>query len=520
MSHNWVFDLNGPGMIPLHRAGLTGLLASLKQLEKFGELLPNWEYEVRGNILHLPNMGTDSHSIAELLRGIYRIDKDGLMDFPLYRNTTIGYKVHVQQVLLGTFIQHPQSRKTAKQMEKQVYQVGDEQHSINFLPIYDFSHRSLSAAEEVSDAIRKNQYIDVKGWAFPGGMVRHNAFSKNTALQDTPERYLLLLAAPLGCLYFQSRAYLVNGDFDPKTQYVLAIPRPAGLSWFTDRLIRLYHSMDEQKSHLYVSGESDAALLSALMFLLDRTAFRLDIDFQAIKRGQLNFQVMRFGTAGWSKQQKTRTGVISTTVLKTEMIETYLHIDQYLKPRERKTQQGDTFIDVMPMRNRIAENLIRERPWYSDFAEYVSDARRKKVKSWRKELSQLIKDLNWSQETKRRFVDLVQAAVRNRYGRVSSEAKSVGANVGSLLDREYDRMVLTFSKCRTKENFREELFRFLAVNRAKLKELSPQERIDMLLKVAVENDWKEARDLCLLAIVTYSGKEKDEEETENLNEVE
>jgi len=501
----WHFELNAPGMSALHRAGLAGLAASLKKLKEKGNLQPEWEFELRDSELLLPNLGTDVESLMKLLQTIYALDDEGLVDFPILADSSQMLKAHVQQVLLGTFLQHPQSRKAEKQSRVFTLHIDDQPTEIQYLPLKDFQHRSGKNAEKISKAISKNQMIEVAGWAFPGGMVRHNAH-KETALAETPKRYFLLLCAPLGCLYFHGRAFLSNGDFDPKSQYVLAIPRPISLKKHVRRLLRFYANYDDaMRKWLYVAGECDATLLSATMILLAETAFQLNIDLQALHPGEANFQVMRFGQVGWSRQQKTRTGGISTFQIKPSMIRQYYVIHKKLS-RKKQTEDGETFIDVMPMKNLMAENILWGRPWYRGFGDFLSQPRGKKVQYWRKELNEVVQEIEWADEAKRQFIDYIQTAVRNRFGQVKEKAEKSGADVKSMLSREYERMVLAFSKCRTKESFREELVRFLATTRPNISQLKPEEKVDLVYKMAIQTDWKETRDLCLLAIATYTSR--------------
>ncbi|CCQ92533.1 hypothetical protein CULT_100071 [[Clostridium] ultunense Esp] len=516
MNDGWgIFDLNAPGMSPLHRAGMTGLVASLKRMKELDFLRDEWRYEIKGNMLRLPHLGTETEAIAELFRNVYRIDEDGLIDFPLYHGLSRVYKAHVQQVLLGTFLQHPRTRKAAKHPVKINDRIDEKDIEVSFLPLYDFQHRNESTAKEISEGIKKQKKIEIAGWAMPGGMVRHNAV-KGTALQETPDRYFLLMFAPLGCLYYLGSSFLKNGDFDPKTQYLLGIPRPTRLQEQTEQLIDLYkYHNGILTRHLVVTGESDATLLSAAFFHIDTHAYELGYDFQIQEKGVRNFQVMRFGTVGWSKQQKTRTGVASVSEIKMEVLKRYLLVDEKLSPRRRVSQAGEEYEEVMPMRDKISENLIQGRPWYAGFAEYVQDRRGRKVLSWGKELAELTEKIVWNDESKKQFIRLVQVAIKNRYGKVAAEAKQNNADLFSLLDREYDRLVLTFSKCRTRENFREELLRFIAQNHANLPGLTQEQRISLLYLGAIDTNWKEARDLCLLALATYQGTDRTDDKDAN-----
>lgn len=142
--------------------------------------------------------------------------------------------------------------------------------------------------------------MDIAGWALPGGIVKHNAVQE-TGLKESPEKFFLLLFAPLGCLFFQGHAGLSNGERDKRTQTLVAVPRPRQLRSFVDLLLRFYERTGSERASgkvplIRVQGVKEAALQAAMLLHLQNTP--------KLRRLSCDFTVVRFGTVSWSAQQK------------------------------------------------------------------------------------------------------------------------------------------------------------------------------------------------------------------------
>ncbi|MCL6445676.1 MAG: type I-MYXAN CRISPR-associated Cas8a1/Cmx1, partial [Alicyclobacillus sp.] len=497
---------------PLHRAGLVGLDASCRT-DTVQRWLQSHEVVARreGNRLILDGLPCEVEAVHDLLTCLYEIDEDGLIRFPLITKLQPWERAKVQNILMTSFLQHPKSRKAdSKPVTRPMSE--DNQEEYSFKPLQDFHHRSLGIAEDIVDARKRGRMIELAGWAMPGAMVKHNAHGSATAVQDTPERYLLLMLAPLGCMWYTARAYMSNGDWDPRVEIVVVVPRATDLAEASDRLYQYYTSHQLQVRRLdFVAGVADAVMHTAVAFAMSSyQSYRVSQDLYA----------MCFGTVPWSKQQKTRTRVLTVAKPSRSTTAVYRNILKELTNLSYRREDGTTFSVVMPMRERIAENVLSGRSWYLGFSEYVVGERGALLRRWRKGLMNLVADRRlWDDEAKHMFVELIQQAVSNRYGQVNSRVEQVGADRGRAFEREYQRMVLDFAHCRSQEMFRQTLVRFIAQTHPRLKRdtdaVGYLER-DLLLRFAIqEQDWREVRDLCLLAIATYRRREDESDRIES-----
>lgn len=498
----WNFDLFEPGMTGFHRAGLVGLLASLQS----GCMGDTVHWQVSGNKLSLSGIGDSEEDVHRLLQTIYHME-EGLVSFPIFGPRLLAeVRADIQSILLQTFLQHGKSRE----LEPGLRVVGAEEDTpFQYKPLLDFKHRSLATAQVIVKSKKSGKFIPVAGWALPGAVTKHIAHL-DTSWEDTPERFLLLMCAPLGCLYFKAQSYDGNGDWDKRTQSVIVIPEAVNLEQQVTRLVHFYEGRSQETRIGLVGGVSDAVLRAAM-----------EVELEESIRGQgMQFYGMRFGDVPWSKQQKTRTGALTIRQVNKQVKEQYHSTIQWLGNQTRKSARGDTYQLVMPMRERIVENLLRREPWYLGFHKYMHGKRRRLMMTWREGMRELVENRgNWDNNLKKGFVDVVQKSVNNRFGKVYSQAISASSDTRRAFSREYERMILSFQNCRTKEAFRETLMRFIAGTYPRLKSDTPGQLTerDILQRSIFEGevDWKELRDLCLLAIATYRGTHASQLDSEN-----
>ncbi len=493
-------------MTPLHRAGLIGLAASCRT-DKVRDWLAARGVAVRidGNRFIIEGLTCEAEVLHAFLTLLYEIDEDGLIRFPLFARLNQSERAAVQNVMMASFLQHPKSRKAdSRPVLRPRSEDNDKEYT--FKPLRDFSHRSPGVAEEIAKARKHGKMIELAGWAMPGAMVKHNAHASATAIQDTPERFFLLMLAPLGCMWYTARAYTEAGDWDPRVEAVVVVPRATNLAEASERLYEFYTAQQLSVPRMeLVAGVADAAMHAAVAFTITTQSYRVHHDLYA----------MCFGTVAWSKQQKTRTRVLTVAKPSRAMALTYREILKELGNLRYEREDGTQVVLVMPMRERIAENVLNHRPWYLGFSEYVLGQRGALLRRWRKGLRNLVHNERvWDDEAKRMFVELIQQAVANRYGQVNEKAQQAGADRGRAFEREYQRMVLDFAHCRSRDMFRHTLVRFMAQTHPRLKQnevVSKNIERDLLLRFAIEEpDWREVRDLCLLAIATYRSRYEEE----------
>lgn len=497
MKADLVFDLAEPGMTPWHRAGLIGLVASLSSVtEDLG-----WHARILApGRVAFDDVDISGDALHRLLSEIYRLDMDGLIAFPLFGNLGRAPRAEIQGVLMNTFLQHPKSRKAGKTVVvRHPTEDGDEGY--RFLPLQDFNHRARDICHDLAAAWERGTRIPLSGWAMPGGVVRHVAAQSATALQDTPDRFFLLLCAPLGCLWHRAQTTIETGDFDPKSQAIVVVPNVTDVNRASSALMDHYQVSDNAAAPIrWVAGVSDAALVSALSL----TFRQQDARVTQVTR---DLYVVRFGKVAWSKQQVTRTAALTTRIAD-GVLRNYSRVRGHLVNRSVK---GSAFAYVMPMLEQIACNVLEQRPWYLGFADYALGERGRRMRWWREGLQNMVQEPElWTDERKMDFVRVMHDAIKNRYGAVSQRATSSGSDVGNALRKEAERLVLKFGHCRTHEALREALMQFVASSRPRLEGKESTLERDVLMQAFSRRDWRELRDLCLLALATYKGKYADD----------
>ncbi|MHB1404375.1 MAG: type I-MYXAN CRISPR-associated Cas8a1/Cmx1 [Desulfitobacteriaceae bacterium] len=443
----WTFHLNAVGMTALHKAGLVGLGASLNVLKE-KKLLQDITFSMDDQRLSIKGLEKNAEGLHRLLSMVYEID-NGLINFPLIRDWPTSRRAKLQQLLFLTFLQHPQSRQAEKTARVVQEPIDGGIIEYNYLPLVDIRHRYSSVCQEWEAKLISRGRIELKGWAYPGAMKRHEKVGESV-LTDDPELYPLLLCAPLGCLYFKGIAYDGSGGYDSKTEAFLAVPRFNYLKVQVQKLERFYRKTMRVDEDLIAVTESDAALQSAIYLEVRSMEQHL----------KTQLSVYRFGKVPWSKQ-KTRTGVYHTLTVSRQAVGQYEKFLNNITIYTAKSSNGGTYSIVFPAQGLIAENLIRKRPWYRGFTQYMADKRYQKVRIWSKELNEMVKDPNmWTDEKKRQFVLLFQNGILNQYGKASKLAKKSNSDPKAACNREYEKIRLAFSRCRTREQLRHELADF------------------------------------------------------------
>src|SRR5262249_15558991 len=138
-----------------------------------------------------------------------------------------------------------------------------------------------------------------------------------------------------------------------------------------------------------------------------------------------------------------------------------------------KPQKTDPFWDVPQVPDLVARNLTSGRPWYDGFADFVADPEcRKHVLRWEKKgLSGVIGEGSLSVTREEKFVLACHAAWRARMGQLFERAKREGADSNSLIEREFERLRVGFSRCKNAAALREAVTDFWARTGRSLPEL-------------------------------------------------
>jgi CRISPR-associated protein Cas8a1/Csx13 len=162
----------------------------------------------------------------------------------------------------------------------------------------------------------------------------------------------------------------------------------------------------------------------------------------------------------------------------------------------------------------IAENLARGYSWYAGFAEQVnSNEQFKQLCYERGGLNEMVMKTEMD-DRERWFVQACHEAIRFTYGRLSQKTQDRGEFTN--FDRENIRIRTGLTRCKNAESFREFITSFWA-RAGRIPTL--QEHWDDLMDLVMDpKEWKKARDLALLALASYKGKERQEELQDELDE--
>ena len=282
-------DLFAPGMTLLHRAGLAGLWMTLKNFEERGLQLNagSWTLADRGIELHW----TDRAAFFEwLFANSFKLTQSGLIWLTALGDPAdnLQQAVIVHNAVLGTFLQHGQTRKadpSNRPAGAASFELGDETLAVHFQRVFSYAHQRAHV-----DLAEPSDRLTVPGWLFPGAVVRHVAHGDVTAFEETPERLLALLYAPAGVVYFQ----VARRGRGPRPRFALVVPEIRNLRDYAEARRAL---LPLGAKELQVAGTAEAgwkvlSILAARGLIRDLTSAQC--------------RVFSFGTLPWSTQQKTR----------------------------------------------------------------------------------------------------------------------------------------------------------------------------------------------------------------------
>lgn len=515
-------SLFDPGMTTLHRVGLAGLWMTLEALERedpqrvttLWELGGRWQRESTAVKLCWEGNGQDF--FRELFAASFRLTDDGRIWLPGigHPDQSGDLGVTLQTALLSTYLQHGRHRDADppnKPSGALVLTIDQTQVPVSYRRVRSYQH------QRAWNDFRPDRPSPVKGWLFPGGAVRHSGYEAATALAEPPERWLALLYAPVATFYFLVRQ--PGAAIRPSCCLVLAeLDDLSELATLRRELVR------SPVKDLVVSGGADAGLriLSA-------------IEAQRLLRylGLARCQVITFGKVGWVQAQHIRIDVFDAEQVSSHACRQYALLYHALPPALRPEQQPhstpeakaaqptvtDRYL-VSPVLDLAARNLVSGRPWWRDFTRIVSDKLlRRQLTAHNAELRRqhgqegglaaVLRDKSaFNDPGAEAIVRACHEAWRRRLGQLSEEAKRGRFQFERLVQRERERLRVALANSRNLASLRTTLTDFWARAGAPIPVL--QQHWQDILPYFTETRWQEARDLALLALVSYAGEENPE----------
>lgn len=520
--------LFAPGMSLVHRAGLGGLACTLEAMQReftagrlpqsklparFDGGTPPWSIDDNSVTLHFGKPETAGDYLKKLFSFAFAVRNDGLIYLPGQFDTEPSAAVlaDLQLGLTLTFLQHGKVRKLAKDSTTTSYDTeGDGVPGIvvEYRKCSYFKHQ-----DGWKNLVDKNnclvtRTLKVDGPLSPGTVVRHVAYTSDTAAKDPPHRILPLYFALIGCLPLpvnRGVAALLVPEVQSLTEFIF--DRPA-MSPTTARQCQ-------------IANAADAALQAQVRLRAKRTAHRFAIP---------GCYAMTFTPTAWASQQKSRVATIHVPPGDEPLLDRFERALAYLplriatrkvkhavgKGRNRTvTEETQSFRSDSIVRPLIAENLALGRPWYAGFVNLFTrinpatdNPYRNQLPFERKGLHAMISDPKmWDDEGERLVVQAVHEAIRQSLGRIRDEtdgqaAKQLSQATKNRWERFREKLRLDLAGAKTQAHVRFALTNLFSRggNNAVLREAWQK-----VLPV-IRRDWQLARDLGLLALASYAGK--------------
>lgn len=491
-------ELGTPGMTALHKVGLAGLWMTLDYFDRARVQLPgSWECHPYGVVLRWGPEGPEPFFKA-LVRESFRIDRHGLIWLAALGppEDHLAGAITLHEALLSTFLQHGRSRG-ADPASQPGGSVADTSHEEpQPLPPFQrvFWYKHQQAADDLLGSEGRLLPRPVAGWLYPGGVVRHVAYERQSALVEPPERWLSLLFAPVGAIFFRIQ-YRGEGV---RPQFALVLPEIADLAAYAQLRLDL---MELKMPLLTVSGTSEAGW--RLLAQAQLRGYLSAIDVRACR-------VMAFGSVPWSSQQKTRVEVFPIPYATEDALSVYQTASRCLGPRwVQSPREGENipYLYVSPALDCVARNLTEGQPWYAGFSHLMAEpgSRKALLIHDRRGLYSMIRETLTEQQPERIFVATCHEAWRRNLGRLGERAQREGLDFASLAAREQERIRSSLVRCKNAESLREVVVDFWSRS-GPLPTL--QEHWAEMLSFFTPKRWQLARDLALLALASYKGDEK------------
>jgi CRISPR-associated protein Cas8a1/Csx13 len=199
-------SLFAPGMSAIHRAGLGGLACTLKAMERqSGKNNLQWEFTRQTITLNFGKPEAAANYLKRLFAFAFKVRNDGLISLPgqYAVEPSAAVLADLQGGMTLTFLQHGNVRQLAKEPTVATYDAdgtGNPGVVVQYRKCSGFKHQKGWEVFVDKKCCLVTHPIKVDGPISPGTVVRHVAFTGDTAAEDPPERMLPLYFALIGCV--------------------------------------------------------------------------------------------------------------------------------------------------------------------------------------------------------------------------------------------------------------------------------------------------------------------------------
>jgi CRISPR-associated protein Cas8a1/Csx13 len=479
--------LSHPAMTNLHRAGLYGLSMTLEQLNKqfpdVEQRPQNVAWTVTSEDIELYWDGEDRSALGWLVSQSFKLDNQGLISLTGLGIDSLSKtaKLAIHQCITSTFLQHNRLIKTEGIGEERI-SVGTSGFKLKYKKLKQYAHQEFfqKLCDKKGNLIEGS--VGIAGWLYPGAIVRHSRFSKDTEFEEPTDLAFILLFSLVACDYY---ILVPDQEGTNASEYVVIIPRVKDLKART-------------RGNNYL-GELDyvdfcvSSIGEACLRHLDRADASEKIEFNNYEQ----CHAIHFGKVAWSKQQKTRLDVLSVSV-SPQVVEEYRRsCDCFRDSKRFKLQDGElrSVKSVFPV---IASNLARGHVWWKDLFRQFNRKDFETVSYEWKGLLAMINSTKWNHETQLTYIKACHEALKVIYAKLHDRAPNeASVDIG----QKSERLRLDMNRCKDVHSFRHFINNFFA--QAGANQILEEHWEELLPLLTGQADWRIARDLFLLSLVTY-----------------
>ena len=459
-----IFD---PNTLLPHRSGIAGLALALSVIDPKDAPLT---WEVTEDAVKLAWEGNDREVIKWLLDQTYQVTKDGYLDVPALNLDSQGHYTFTEGVL-STFLQHSKQRSRDSVGVAKAFSIDDGQPEIKveFRPLLSCYYTGELKEAFNSKGLFKSE-ISLKGHHLPGLV---ECFV-NGAYQESPEGFMALLFLPLACGYYRL----------PGFRMAVVIPEVMNLKQWVNR-------RQSFSGRTYRNFRSSGAGESALHFLLQEKLIE-DAQLERVKY----CEVYQLGKQTWDANQSYLKQAVYRIEVQDRVLELYNSAIQFFPSKVKQTDKGESWLAISKVLPWICDNLVAEKAWYAGFFEF-----RKRNDLYERE--GLVKMTDVLADKDKTLFDTVQGAFSAYLRGQIVQAQKQGRKLD--YGRVTDKVIYRMQRPSTQQEFATALVDFLSQFRSKA---SRGVGLEIYHWLHGEN-WRQARDLTLLAIATYTSKKGD-----------
>ena len=467
-----IFD---PNTLLPHRSGIAGLALALSVLDRKDAPLT---WEVTEDAVKLAWEGNDREVIKWLLDQTYQVTKDGYLDVPALKLDGQGLYTFTEG-LISTFLQHSKQRVRDSTGVAKTFTIdeGQPEIKVEFKPLLSCYYTGdLKEAFNTKGLFKPE--IALKGHHLPGLV---ECFV-NGAYQESPEGFMALLFLPLACGYYKLPAKKMAGKMTARSAAV--IPE-------IGNLIKWLGRRQAFSGRTYRNFRSSSAGESALQFLLQEKLSE-DSKLERVKY----CEVYQLGKQTWDGNQSYLKQAVYRVEVRDEILELYNAAIQFFPSKVKQTDKGESWLAISKVLPWICDNLVAEKAWYAGFFEF-----RKQNDLYERE--GLVKMTDVLADKDKTLFDTVQGAFSAYLRGQIVQAQKQGRKLD--YGRVTDKVIYRMQRPSTQQEFATALVDFLSQFRSKA---SRGVGLEVYHWLHGEN-WRQARDLTLLAIATYTSKKGD-----------